>query len=119
MPAADYANMVVQEQFPQGVTPLAQLIMLDAGHGDSNIIDICSENLNQNGQYASSSSWQRYLIDTGPDDATIRENLIRVIVSYKQPKGPGGDPALPPNRQPKLSMMQFTHTDEDHSGGGS
>lgn len=118
MISAEFAGTIIQAAFPEEVTtPLAQIIMLDAAHGDSNIIDIRTKNPTKNGTYEPDSySWERYLIDTGPDHEMIRRNLIRVIVAYKQPIGPKGD--LPEKKHPNLLMVQFTHTDEDHSGGG-
>ncbi|RPB07367.1 hypothetical protein P167DRAFT_540182 [Morchella conica CCBAS932] len=91
--------------------------MLDANHGDSNVIDMCVEDL-QNGRYVG-KSWRRFLIDVGPDVNAVNRNVIRVIVAYKFPIGPGGDQPLGDDVEPKIQMVQFTHTDEDHSGGGS
>ncbi|KAH0604130.1 uncharacterized protein H6S33_007161 [Morchella sextelata] len=101
MISAEFAGTIIQAAFPEQVaTPLAQIIMLDAAHGDSNIIDICTKNPTKNGTYEPDSySWERYLIDTGPDHEMIR-------------RGPPG------KEHPNLLMVQFTHTDEDHSGGG-
>ncbi|RPB07359.1 hypothetical protein P167DRAFT_540170 [Morchella conica CCBAS932] len=104
----------VQETFETGIKPLAQIIMLDAAHGDSNIIDICIKDLNGDGTYQP-GSWRRFLIDSGPDYKDIRENLIRVLKSYKQPKVEGGNAPL---EDPTVEMVQFTHTDDDHCGGG-
>lgn len=101
----------VQEKFDDGVEPLAQLIMLDAAHGDSNIIDFCTKYLED--PLDVPATWQRFLIDTGPSTNEIGANLERVIGTYKQPISPGG--YKPP--EPKLYMVQLTHTDADHSGG--
>lgn len=79
--------------------------MLDGGHGDSNIIDLCVQDLNADGSYKA-EAYQRFLIDTGPGNNEGLENIKRVIKTYKLPKVKGGH--APGETNPILKMIQVS-----------
>jgi hypothetical protein len=78
--------------------------MLDAGEGDSNVVDLCLAPLTADGSYDKSSggerAYRRFLIDTGKRSDARLENIKRVLKNFKQPlvvknSGSTDDPGKP------------------------
>ncbi|KAF2689391.1 hypothetical protein K458DRAFT_127256 [Lentithecium fluviatile CBS 122367] len=99
--------------------PLAQITVVDALHGDCNLVDFCIPQM-QSGSSAQGGprSWHRMLIDTGPPTAKIVNTVVGLINFLGQPLlQEEGDPRPP--KPPKLAQIQITHSDSDHIGNAA
>ncbi|MCJ1370620.1 hypothetical protein MMC20_001833 [Loxospora ochrophaea] len=91
--------------------PLAQITVVDAQHGDANIIDLCQHSFDTD-----QDKWRRILIDTGPHDSSglILSALLLALRNVPLPV-----PNRHPSHVPALDEFQVTHLDADHIGNAS
>lgn len=86
--------------------------MLDAGHGDCNVIDLClNAPIDGTNHGRPLYAYDRYVIDTGPPGDEYLTNLERVITTYKQPKLYGG--AEPDGENAIVKMFQVSGSISD------
>ncbi|KAF9883231.1 hypothetical protein FE257_003825 [Aspergillus nanangensis] len=100
----------------QSYQPFAQITVIDAFYGDSNVVDFAhytDEDVNRD----IGKQWRRILIDTGPPDADkkILKAIEHVLRNVRLPCRSSSEPAT----LKYLSELQITHTDEDHIGNAA
>ncbi|KIM92810.1 hypothetical protein OIDMADRAFT_62204 [Oidiodendron maius Zn] len=104
------------------VEPWAQVTVLDAAHGDCNVVDMCLVQRDNTGAYIkflNESSYMRILIDTGPNSTVNLDNLVNVLKNYGQPmvQTNSGTPSFPQYwDEAFVHGFQLTHVDGDHCG---
>ncbi|KAI9150014.1 hypothetical protein HJFPF1_09764 [Paramyrothecium foliicola] len=113
----DYSGDQAQLILDVGIEPLAQVTVVDAWHGDCNLVDFAYFNNSNSNRY-----WRRVLIDTGPSYGRVKglnkqeaERMTNVqcnlIATQSVPRTPAEKIYVP-----NLAEVQITHLDDDHIG---